>query len=551
MDFYRFPNEIFTLIIEHLVLEVGFTKAVRLRLVDSHFDSAILFAICDRQIIDLFDPIIAMLNLITSPLLGRILLTKSRSKAATRIATLHVIATVNQELDKLIGCAQQHRHEQHLMISTAVAAYLRDDSKRHTARYLSEAEQVHSLMWGETRNEHLSVDDKLTAATIDKAHNLFCGAIVLGNLSLVKSLASSVDINTVNYYFGQPLGLAAIWGHIDIVRYLLDHGADPHWIAEQSKSIAICSIEAAYQLFEYKCPGGSALAAAALGGNNEIVSLLLEPEFRLSTLDREYCRAILYAARIGRPDLINLLLQVEGGSIRDDNYLREAMLWEAVCHNREKTVKLLLDHGANANENSYGTYGPGYPLLVAAKLGHVRLVRMLLNNGAHMCPDNPSNVPIVYAAQQGHVEVIKVLVDEYGEKLEHALTPAASRGQVHLVKYLLHRGVNVHHCEAYSLGVGLRALISAIQCRNLAIISMLADAGVPLNNDAHIYDDPMWMAKAHYTPWVFEHLLALGAEDRDYPGDHRIKYPSGMVYSQRQCGVLDTNPMTWRWQGRY
>lgn len=35
MDLYGFPKEIFTLIIEDLVLEVGFVKAVRLRLVDS------------------------------------------------------------------------------------------------------------------------------------------------------------------------------------------------------------------------------------------------------------------------------------------------------------------------------------------------------------------------------------------------------------------------------------------------------------------------------------------------------------------------------------
>ena len=49
---------------------------------------------------------------------------------------------------------------------------------------------------------------------------------------------------------------------------------------------------------EYRCPGGSALSAAALGGNKEIVSLLLEPEFRLSPSSSEYHRAILCAVRM-------------------------------------------------------------------------------------------------------------------------------------------------------------------------------------------------------------------------------------------------------------
>ncbi|GBF64959.1 hypothetical protein TMEN_7676 [Trichophyton mentagrophytes] len=69
MDLYGFPKEIFTLIIENLVLEVGFVKAVRLRLVDSHFNRAILFALCDRQAIDVFDPRVSLLRLITSPVL--------------------------------------------------------------------------------------------------------------------------------------------------------------------------------------------------------------------------------------------------------------------------------------------------------------------------------------------------------------------------------------------------------------------------------------------------------------------------------------------------
>ncbi|EGD93797.1 hypothetical protein TESG_01330 [Trichophyton tonsurans CBS 112818] len=167
MDLYGFSKEIFTLIIEDLVLEVGFVKAVRLRLVDSHFNRAILFAFCDRQAIDVFDPRVSLLRLITSPVLGRILLTKSRSKAATRIIALHVIATINQALDKLTGCAEQHRPEQHLKISTAIAADPLGVFSLYKGFEEFFIQQAHSLPWEESRIGHLSVDHKLMSTTMD------------------------------------------------------------------------------------------------------------------------------------------------------------------------------------------------------------------------------------------------------------------------------------------------------------------------------------------------------------------------------------------------
>ena len=72
------------------------------------------------------------------------------------------------------------------------------------------------------------IDDKM------KAQNLLCGAIVAGDLVLVQSLLrgsqspTTVVVNKESPYFGRPLHLAAAWGHLEIVQYLLDSGADPH-----------------------------------------------------------------------------------------------------------------------------------------------------------------------------------------------------------------------------------------------------------------------------------------------------------------------------------
>ncbi|KAK7979852.1 hypothetical protein PG989_012309 [Apiospora arundinis] len=49
------PNEVFDLIVEPLVVAIGIRKAVRLRTVSRAFDAAILHAICDRQVVDIYD----------------------------------------------------------------------------------------------------------------------------------------------------------------------------------------------------------------------------------------------------------------------------------------------------------------------------------------------------------------------------------------------------------------------------------------------------------------------------------------------------------------
>ncbi|KAF3481463.1 F-box domain and ankyrin repeat protein [Arthroderma uncinatum] len=263
---------------------------------------------------------------------------------------------------------------------------------------------------------------------VDPTYNILCGAIVIGNISIVKSMAASVDINSFNDFFGKPLPLAAVWGHLEIVQYLLDHGADPYVAAgswdHNRPGIQIMGIGVA--IHEYRDPKGSALAAATLGGHWEIVFLLLQPKFRLPPSTAEYFRAILCGVRIDRMDLIDLLLQAAGHSLGSLGKFRDLMLWEAVCHNLESMVQTLLDHGADINRDPYGD---GTVLHLAAHLGYDRLVRALLDRGAEL--DNPycrSRIPMELAAYGGHEEAVLTLA-EYGQKLEIALPYAAQNGR--------------------------------------------------------------------------------------------------------------------------
>ncbi|ODM15174.1 hypothetical protein SI65_09413 [Aspergillus cristatus] len=208
MSLQNLPVEIFNHIIESLVASVGIFKAVRLRSVNTRFNSAIWFAICTRQVIDIKDPAIPGLYLyMPTSLKGRILLSKSYSQEAIKEdKALFVIASTNQALDSLTQPNEQRRFEQHRMISEAVAAI-----------------GSYEISWLDRNGQEVSTEEVQT-------HNLISGAIVIGNLPLVQSLMGKISVNAnvnrENPYFGRPLHTAAAWGRIEIVQYLLDHGAD-------------------------------------------------------------------------------------------------------------------------------------------------------------------------------------------------------------------------------------------------------------------------------------------------------------------------------------
>lgn len=77
-----------------------------------------------------------------------------------------------------------------------------------------------------------------------RVQHLFSGAIILGDLVLVKKLLLNDDnddllpipvaeiLNVKSPYFGYPLQLAAAWGHIELVDYFLVHGGANPQIVE-------------------------------------------------------------------------------------------------------------------------------------------------------------------------------------------------------------------------------------------------------------------------------------------------------------------------------
>lgn len=72
-------------------------------------------------------------------------------------------------------------------------------------------------------------------------------------------------------------------------------------------------------------------------------------------------------------------------------------------------IKLLLDQGADVNDEAYFGYTP---LMQASSKGHIEAVKMLLDKGANVngyCSDGWTALSL--AADEGHTDIVKLLLE--------------------------------------------------------------------------------------------------------------------------------------------
>jgi ankyrin repeat protein len=215
----------------------------------------------------------------------------------------------------------------------------------------------------------------------------FIKACWSGEVDLVKQrLRDGVDPNVQYENTGRgPLSAAAAGGHAAVAKLLLDAGADPN-LPDSWKAMP---------------PNGTPLENACANGHLAVAKLLLD---RGAEVNRRGHKTPLWmAAAHGHPEVVELLLR-SGASFDNSAFLK------AVWAGMPKTVALLLDAGADANDRDADGEAPAH---TAAIHESADVMKLLIAAGAdvHAATHLQKQTPLHVAARYGRLDVIRALVD--------------------------------------------------------------------------------------------------------------------------------------------
>lgn len=250
-----------------------------------------------------------------------------------------------------------------------------------------------------------------------------------------------------------PLILAAANSHPELVRELLEQGAEPN---------------------ATRHTGTGALFFAAQGGFLDIVTLLLDRGCSINQASKDGGTALIVAAQCGHMDVVQELLR-RGADPHAAMKDRATAVFVASQNGHTSVVRTLLNAGAKANVRRVDGASP---LWIASQMGHQGVVRLLLGHGVN--PDvtrHDGATPLFKASHKGHVEVVHELLP-YNPCLsllkngESALHAAALYGHLRVMKALVQAGAD----PGLKNDQGLTPIQIAAQARHYEAVQLLKDA---------------------------------------------------------------------------
>ncbi|MBI1760364.1 MAG: ankyrin repeat domain-containing protein [Acidobacteria bacterium] len=306
-------------------------------------------------------------------------------------------------------------------------------------------------------------------------------AAAKGDLARVRELLAQdpalanrvADYNSYYIGSGAPLKNAAAGGHLEVVKLLLEYGADPNLpeegIAPQGHALhsAVCHghyeivklllEHGAYPNVEVESSADTLSAALGQAGywmarNQPLVDLLCSygaarPVHLLAHCNDLQTAAAVFAANPALADDTDAL----GSAAGHEDFIRLLLRYQpalpqrrAVGGGTREITELLFQHGMNPNQPSWLRITPLHyfaeagdlqnaaifiergadvnareeefcstPLGWAARCGKLHMVELLLRHGAKLSlPDDPGwATPLAWATQRGHEEIVRLLAE--------------------------------------------------------------------------------------------------------------------------------------------
>ncbi|KAG7492480.1 hypothetical protein MATL_G00015070 [Megalops atlanticus] len=257
------------------------------------------------------------------------------------------------------------------------------------------------------------------------------------------------------------------------------------------------------------------------------------------------CSAVALAAREGKHRLVSKLIHRGYSADVSDNRGWNP-LHEAAFHGSYACTRVLIRSARSCCRgrdyvNSL-THDSATPLFLAAKQGHRRIVRALLNASADVnrVTDDEAS-PLFAAVDGGHTEVVKLLVSSGSEvNRSHSasgwscLHQAAFKGHVEIVQFLV--GVaDLNSTDDFEI----TPLFVAAQYGQRRCLEILADAGAAVNCQSHDLATPLLIASQEGHLGCVEALLERGADPNLYCNEDKWQLPVHAAAEFGHIGILE------------
>uniref|UniRef100_A0ACD5TMN7 Uncharacterized protein n=1 Tax=Avena sativa TaxID=4498 RepID=A0ACD5TMN7_AVESA len=225
------------------------------------------------------------------------------------------------------------------------------------------------------------------------------GAATAGDLALLERMARKLDggrgriaeaVEAVKDRGAGALHLAAACKEAEVCEYLVED------VRVDVNAVDICGRTPL--VWAITCKGGSGLV--------DIVRYLLDHGANPDNVDQRGFTPLHEAAKIGLCEVLELLLS-RGAYVDPFSTEHGTPLHVAVIHKQDGAMKILLDHHADCNK-ILGSFSS--PLMLAMHNRSVKCVNLLLEAGADV-KGMHATTPLQAAATNGLTDVLKTLLD--------------------------------------------------------------------------------------------------------------------------------------------
>lgn len=218
-------------------------------------------------------------------------------------------------------------------------------------------------------------------------------AVESGHIEVVKMLiAQGVNVNTADNSGIVPFYTACLEGSIEIARLLFDLGVDKNVSTpeDQWAPLNAASRRGHAEIVKFLLENGAEidfpnkyqktpLNLATFGGHLEVIKILVERGADVTKLDIWVWSLLNTAAECGHLEVVNMLLD-DGADIESTNEDGMTPLHSACANGFTEIVKVLIEKDANYTAaNNKGCT----PIMTACSMGHVDVVKFLLDKGAN------------------------------------------------------------------------------------------------------------------------------------------------------------------------